>query len=299
MEKKMDNIHVIGMQMDLGASKRGVNMGPLAIRYTGLMEKLAELGVTAVDKGDIVAGEQETDNPKMKNFKPIFEANKSLFEKVTDTLKDGAFPVILGGDHSVAAGSIAAASSHYDKIGVIWVDAHGDFNSDETSPSGNMHGMPLSAVTGFGPDKMIAFAEKIKHVDPAHVAVVGGRDIDPDERKRMAASGVRVFSIHDVDRLGMAEVMKRAIEVAGDGTDGIHVSFDVDAITPQEAPGVGTPVHSGLTVREAFLAAELVAESGKLIALDMVEINPILDERNRTGILACELILAFLGKTVY
>lgn len=296
---QMKNIHVIGMQMDLGASKRGVNMGPLAIRYTGLMEKLAELGFSAVDKGDIIAGKPETDNPKMKNFKPIFEANKQLFENVTDTLKNGSFPVILGGDHCVAAGSISATNNYFSKVGVIWIDAHGDFNNDESSPSGNMHGMPLSALTGFGPDKMVEFAEHLKYVSPGNVAVVGGRDIDPGERRSMAASGIHVFSIHDVDKLGMSEVIKRAIAVASDGTDGIHVSFDVDAITPQEAPGVGTPVHSGLTVREAFLAAELVAESGKLIALDMVEINPILDERNRTGILACELILSFLGKTVY
>ncbi len=296
---QMKNIHVIGMQMDLGASKRGVNMGPLAIRYSGLMEKFSELGFSAVDRGDIIAGKPETDNPKMKNFKPIFEANKTLFEQVTESLGQDAFPVILGGDHCVAAGSISATNHFFQNVGVIWIDAHGDFNSDETSLSGNMHGMPLSAVTGFGPEKMVAFAGQHKYVDPDHVAVIGGRDIDPEERKRMADSGVHVFSIHDVDRLGMAEVMKRAIEVAGNGTDGIHVSFDVDAITPQEAPGVGTPVHSGLTVREAFLAAELVAESGKLIALDMVEINPILDERNRTGALACELILSFLGKTVY
>jgi len=299
MDRIKKKVHVIGMQMDLGASKRGVNMGPLAVRYTGLMEKLAELGFDACDKGDIVAGEPETDNPRMKNFKPIFEANKRLYERVTDSLKQGAFPVILGGDHGVAAGSITATNHHYKKIGVIWIDAHGDFNSDESSPSGNMHGMPLSAVTGFGPEKMVAFTEKIKYVDPANVAVVGGRDIDLEERKRMAASGIHVLSIHEVDRLGMAEVMRQAIETASDGTEGIHVSFDVDAITPQEAPGVGTPVHSGLTVREAFLAAELVALSGKLVALDMVEINPILDERNRTGILACELILAFLGKTVF
>ncbi len=274
-------------------------MGPLAIRYSGLMEKLAELGFTAHDRGDIVAGEPETDNPKMKNFKPIFEANLSLYDKVSHCLQQGAFPVILGGDHSVAAGSIAAANDHFNKVGVIWVDAHGDFNNDESSPSGNMHGMPLSALTGFGPDKMVAFKDAIKYVDPHNVAVVGGRDIDPGERKQMAASGVHVFSIHDIDRLGMNEVMRQAIEIASNGTDGIHVSFDVDAITPQEAPGVGTPVHSGLTVREAFLAAELVAMSEKLVALDMVEINPILDERNKTGILACELILSFLGKSVY
>lgn len=299
MKKKNTYIHVIGMQMDLGASKRGVNMGPLAIRYTGLMEKLSELGFSAKDKGDIVAGEPDTDNPKLKNFKPIFEANKTLFDEVTASLKDGAFPVILGGDHCVAAGSISATNHFYNKAGVIWIDAHGDFNSDESSPSGNMHGMPLSAVTGFGPERMVAFTDAVKYVDPNHVAVVGGRDIDSEERRRMTESGIHVFSIHDVDRLGMAQVMKKAIDVASSGTDGIHVSFDVDAITPQEAPGVGTPVHSGLTVREAFLAAELVAESGKLIALDMVEINPILDERNRTGVLACELILSFLGKSVF
>lgn len=299
MDKIKNNIHVIGMQMDLGASKRGVNMGPLAIRYAGLMEKLAELGFQALDKGDIVAGEPVTDNPGMKNFQPIFDANRSLFDKVADTLNRGAFPVILGGDHCVAAGSISATNHYFNKVGVIWIDAHGDFNNDACSPSGNMHGMPLSAVTGFGPEKMVAFTETIKYVNPANVAVVGGRDIDPEERKRMADSGLHVFSIYDVDKLGMTEVMKRAIEVASNGTDGIHVSFDVDAVTPQEAPGVGTPVHSGLTVREAFLAAELAAETGKLIALDMVEINPILDERNKTGILACELILSFLGKTVY
>lgn len=299
MSKSTEKIHVIGMQMDLGASKRGVNMGPLAIRYAGLMEKLEEINFSATDIGDILSGEPDTSNPKLKNFKPIFEANRSLFEKVSASLKEGALPIILGGDHSVAAGSISATNQFYNKVGVIWIDAHGDFNNEESSPSGNMHGMPLSAVTGFGPDSMVAFTGTNKFVDPNNVAVIGGRDIDPGERKSMAASGVHVFSIHDVDRLGMAEVMRRAIEIAGDGTDGIHVSFDVDAITPQEAPGVGTPVHSGLTVREAFLAAELIALSGKLIALDMVEINPILDERNRTGILACELILSLLGKSVY
>ncbi|MBR0597424.1 arginase [Clostridiales bacterium BAD-6] len=294
-----ENIHVIGIQMDLGASKRGVNMGPLAIRYAGLMDKLKELGFEALDKGDILSDVAHTENPKMKNFKPIFDANTSLYHQVVASLKENALPVILGGDHCVAAGSISATAQHYGKVGVIWMDAHGDFNSDISSPSGNMHGMPLSALCGYGPDEMIAFTQERTHIDTNNVALVGGRDIDEDERKRLAEAGVHVFSIHDVDRLGMAEVMKRAIAVASEGTAGIHVSFDVDAITPQEAPGVGTPVHSGLTVRESFLAAELVAESGKLLALDMVEVNPILDERNKTGILACELILAFLGKSVY
>lgn len=299
MERRINNVHVIGIQMDLGASKRGVSMGPLAIRYTGLLDKLSDMGFSAIDKGDIVPESALTDNPKMKNFQPIFNANKKLFNEVVDSLSNGGFPVILGGDHCVAAGSISATAKHYNKIGVIWVDAHGDFNNQESSPSGNMHGMPLSAVTGNGPKEMVAFCDDIKYVDPRNVVLVGGRDIDADERKRLASSGAHVFSIHDVDRLGMAQVMEKAISFAGDGTDGIHVSFDVDAITPHEAPGVGTPVHSGLTVRESFLAAEMLAESGKLIAIDMVEVNPILDEYNRTGNLACELILAFLGKTVY
>ena len=294
-----ERVHVIGTQMDLGASKRGVNMGPLAIRYTGLIQKLKDMGFEVKDEGEILPGEPLTDNPHMRNFKPIFEANKSLYERVRATLKEGAFPVVLGGDHCVAAGSITAVARHYDRIGVIWIDAHGDFNSDESSPSGNMHGMPLSAVCGQGPAAMVAFDGENKYVNPKNVALVGARDIDGEERKRLAAAGVNVFSIHDVDKLGMAETMKRAIAAAGEGTDGIHVSFDVDAITPHEAPGVGTPVHSGLTVREAFLAAEMVAQSGKLLALDMMEVNPILDERNRTGNLACELILSFLGKVVY
>jgi len=294
MKIKKNNVHVIGIQMDLGASKRGVNMGPLAIRYAGLIDKLPDIGFTVLDKGDILSNEAYSDNPKMKNFQPIFDANKKLYQQVKASFEADAVPIILGGDHSVAAGSITATAHQYNKIGVIWIDAHGDFNNDECSPSGNMHGMPLSAICGFGPDQMIAFdgenGEK-KFVDTKNVALIGGRDIDLDERDRLADAGVNVFSIHDVDKLGMAEVIKRAIEIASDGTNGIHVSFDVDAITPQEAPGVGTPVHSGLTVRESFLAAELVAESEKLLALDMVEVNPILDHQNKTGVLACYLIV--------
>lgn len=299
MNNKIKNIDVIGVQMDLGASKRGVNMGPLAIRYAGLIEQLKVLGYDVIDEGDIILGNEETQDMRLKNFNPIFKANKELFDKVYDTLEEGSFPVILGGDHSLAAGSIAATNRFYNKIGVIWIDAHSDFNNEDSTISGNMHGMPLSSLTGFGPNSMIDFAEDFKFVDPSNVAIVGLRDVDPEERLRLSNSGVHVFSIHDIDRMGMNSVIERAIEVASDGTDGIHVSFDVDSITPEEAPGVGTPVHSGLTVREAFLAAELVAKAGNLIALDMVEVNPILDVANKTGIIASELILAFLGKAVY
>lgn len=297
MQKK--DVHIIGIQMDLGASKRGMNMGPLAIRYADLLDKLEGMGYSTVDKGDILSGEPHTDDPKMKNFHPIFHANQALFFKTIDSLNENALPIILGGDHCVSAGSIAASAHHFNKVGVIWIDAHGDFNDKESSPTGNMHGMPLSAVCGFGPNEMVAFGLENKFVDPRNVALVGGRDIDELERQRLAKSGVTMFSIHEVDKLGMVEVMSRAIAIASKGTDGIHVSFDVDAITPDEAPGVGTPVHRGLTVRESFLAAEMIAESGKLLAIDMVEVNPILDVRNKTGILACELILSLLGKTVF
>ena len=299
-------VRVVGIQMDLGASRRGVNMGPLAIRYAGLTEKLTDLGFYTLDKGDIVpeyngSGPENPamENPKLKYFDPIFKANQQLFRQVSDSLEAGAIPVILGGDHSVAAGSISATSRYFGKVGVIWIDAHGDFNNAASTPSGNMHGMPLSALCGFGPDEMIAYTERPAFVNPDQVALIGSRDIDSDERARLIEAGIHVFSMHDIDRIGMAEVMKRAIIITSQGTEGIHVSFDIDAITPQEAPGVGTPVHSGLTVREAFLAAEMVAESGKLIALDMVEVNPILDHCNKTGALACELILSFLGKTLY
>ncbi|WP_027399070.1 arginase [Anaerovorax odorimutans] len=299
MKQKTNNIHIIGTQMDLGASKRGVNMGPSAIRYTDLGGKLTNMGFNVIDKGDIVPGDPQTEDPKRKNFKPIFDANKKLYEKVTDTLKTGAFPVIIGGDHSISAGSVTAISRYFKNIGVIWIDAHGDYNDESSSPSGNMHGMPLSAVCGQGPSDMVDFGGEHCFVDPKKVAIIGCRDIDKLEGKRLVETGVNIFTIHDVDKLGMAEIVKKAIEVTGTDTVGIHVSFDLDSITPEEAPGVGTLVYNGLTVRESFLAAEMLAESGKILSLDMVELNPILDNNNRTGELACELILSLLGKSIY
>ena len=294
-EKRVD---IIGIQMDLGASRRGVNMGPSAIRYSGLLEKLELLGIRACDKGDIIPLIPESeDNAAMRHAKEINEANERLYRTVRESLRGGAVPVVLGGDHCVAAGSIPAVAEELGDIGVIWIDAHGDFNNEKSSPSGNMHGMPLSAVCGCGPDAMVSFSGARIH--PRHVAQVGARDLDTAERERLRENGVSVFSISDIDKLGMAEVMRRAIAVAGEGTHGIHLSFDVDAITPEAAPGVGTPVHSGLTVREAFLAAEMLAESGRVVSVDMVEVNPMLDAFNKTGILACELILSVLGKTVY
>lgn len=289
--------------MDLGASQRGTSLGPAAIRYAGLLEGLKQLGFPVRDMGDvdpIAAGESREG---MRSWRQVVEMNRAVYEKVTAGLEDGCFPVLLGGDHSIAAGSIAASAAYHAKqgksIGVIWVDAHGDWNDEQSTPSGNMHGMPFSAVCGFGPDSMVDFGQGPVYVDVAHCVQIGGRDIDSAERVRMKRAGVTTFPINIIDKLGMDEVMRLAIERASQGTAGIHLSFDVDVITPEAAPGTGTVVHSGLTPREAFLAMECMADCGKLVSMDMVEVNPLLDVRNRTGVLASELIQSALGKAVY
>lgn len=292
-------LDITGVQMDLGASKRGVSMGPMAIRYGGLCEGLEKLGFTVNDLGDIAPLPTGASCDTMRNYEQVVDVNRRLYHQVSASLEAGHFPVVLGGDHSIAAGSIAAVARHYQNIGVIWIDAHGDWNNEESTPSGNMHGMPFSAVCGRGPSCMVDFGQGPVFVDTAHCVQIGGRDIDDKERVRMKQAGVTVFPINVIDKLGMEEVMRRAIQTAGSGTAGIHLSFDVDAITPEAAPGTGTIVHSGLTVREAFLAVESLAECGRLLSLDMVEVNPILDERNKTGILAAELVQSALGKCVY
>ena len=295
----ISKLDIVGVQMDLGASKRGVSMGPMAIRYGGLCEGLERMGFDLRDLGDIMPPVTGATREDMRNYEQVIDVDRRLYHIVTESLDQGRFPIVLGGDHSIAAGSIAAVSAHYKKIGVIWIDAHGDWNSEKTSPSGNMHGMPFSAVCGHGPDCMVQFGPDPVFVDVEHCVQIGGRAIDEEERTRMRQAGVTVFPINVIDRIGMGEVIRQAIQIAGEGTEGIHLSFDIDAIDPQSAPGTGTVVHSGLTVREAFLAVETLAESQKLVAMDMVEVNPILDERNKTAILASELIQAALGKTVF
>lgn len=296
MKKRVD---LVGAQLDVGASKRGVSMGPLAIRFAGVCEGIEALGYELVDKGDIIQLREGASREEMRNYEQVVDVGRRLYESVTKTLKTGGFPIVLGGDHSIAAGTISATSKHFKSIGIIWMDAHADWNNDKSTKSGNMHGMPFSAVCGGGPTNMVDFGQDPIYVDPKKCVQIGARDIDPEERLRLKASGVTVYSIAKLDSMGMEAVINEAIKIAGTGTDGIHLSFDVDAITPESAPGTGTVVHSGLTVREAFLAVEMLAASNKLIAVDMVEVNPILDEKNKTGILACELILAALGKVVY
>lgn len=296
------NLEIVGVQTDFGASKRGVGMGPLAIRYGGLMEGLRDMGYTVTDRGDILpmTGGRTKDN--MRNYEQVVDVNRRLYNVVYDSLRQEHFPIILGGDHSIAAGSISAVAKFYQKkgpIGVIWIDAHGDWNNEDSSPTGNMHGMPFSAVCGFGPDCMVDFGQDPVYISVRNCVQIGGRDLDSQERLRMRAAGVTVLPINAIDKWGMAAVIKQAIDVASQGTVGIHLSFDVDAITPESAPGTGTIVHSGLTAREAFLAMETLAESGRLLSMDMVEVNPILDERNKTGMLASELIQSAMGKVVY
>lgn len=299
---KKTTIDIIGVQIDFGASEKGVAMGPLAIRYAGLKNDLKSMGYWVHDKGDIIPPEDGMSLRHMIRFEQVNATNKQLYEEVYDTLEDDRFPLVLGGDHSIAAGSVSAVAKYYEpqgEIGVIWIDAHGDWNSDKSTLSGNMHGMPYSAVCGWGPDSMVDFGQKPHFVPTAHCVQVAGHDFDAPEAERMKEAGMHVFPMADIDRRGMREVMEDAIRIAGEGTVGIHLSFDVDAITPEYAPGTGTPVANGITAREAFLAVEMLARSGKLISMDLVEVNPILDERNKTGKLASELIQLALGKVVF
>lgn len=297
MKKVVD---LIGVQMDLGAGTRGVNMGPGAIRYAGVVQGIEAMGYECNDKGDLIPMSKGATADDMRCYEQVIDINKKVYEECLKSHQKGNFPVVLGGDHSIAAGSITATSQHYNKnIGIIWVDAHGDWNSPETSPSGNMHGMPFSAVCGAGPNCMVDYGQGEFFVDTKNCVQIAGRDIDEGERIRMKEHGVTVFSIADIDRMGIVKVIEEAIKIASEGTAGIHVSFDVDAITPESAPGTGTIVHSGMTLREAFYLVETLCASGKVLALDMVEVNPMLDTRNQTGVVASELILSMLGKTVY
>ncbi|MBQ6314147.1 MAG: arginase [Mogibacterium sp.] len=300
MDKK--NLDIIGVQIDFGAARKGVAMGPLAIRYAGLKQNLRGLGFNVIDKGDIIPPDDGMSLRHMINFEQVNSTNKRLYEAVRATLDKGHFPLVLGGDHSIAAGSVSAVAKHYEpegEIGIIWIDAHGDWNNEKSTLSGNMHGMPFSAVCGWGPDSMVDFGQKPHFVSTEHCVQIAGHDFDKAEAARMKEAGMHVFSMTDIDRRGMHDVMQEAIRIAGEGTVGIHLSFDVDAISPEFAPGTGTPVPDGITAREAFLAAEMLADSGKLLSMDLVEVNPILDERNKTAIMASELILLAMGKKVY
>jgi len=291
--------------MDLGAGRRGVDMGPSALRVAGLNQKLAELGYSAEDLGNIVVDQPESlpTGPSHARYLPqIAHTCARLADMVERAADKGKVPLVLGGDHSAAIGTIAGLSRHFrkggHKLGLLWIDAHADMNTPESSPSGNVHGMPLACVIGQGPAELTGISGHVPMVDPANVAIVGLRSVDDIERLSVRGAGVHAFTMRDIDERGMRTVMQEAIHAVSSGTAGFHLSFDLDAVDPAEAPGVGTPVHGGITYREAHLAMEIVCDSGLMTSLEMVELNPVMDVANRTAILGVELLMSALGKRI-
>ena len=302
----MKLIHLIGVPLDLGGGHRGVDMGPSAFRIAGLGERLARLGYPVIDQGNLptpIPETQDQRDDRKKYILDIVRVCQQLYEMALASFEGGGFPLVLGGDHSLAAGSVAAAAGWARKatgkpVGLIWIDAHADMNTPATSPSGNVHGMPLAALLGPEPEELSRLGGWSPKVLPAHTVLVGIRNLDEREKASVRSSGLRVFTMTDVDRHGIASIMEQAVALASDGTAGLHVSFDMDACDPMEAPGVGTPVRGGLTYREAHMAMEIVAASGRLTSLDVVEVNPALDVRNTTAELGTELILSALGLNI-
>jgi arginase len=302
----MSSVHLIGVPLDLGGGRRGVDMGPSALRIAGLSERLTTLGYSVADRGDLVAPIQETREPQHEHKKYIGEIAhvcQRVFETALESLMEGAMPIVLGGDHSLAAGSVAAAAdwartTKRSPIGLIWIDAHGDMNTPTTSPSGNVHGMPLAALLGQEPAELATIGRFKPKVRYEHTVLVGVRNLDQREKDLVRESRVHVFTMKDIDRQGMAAIAEQALQLAGSDTAGIHVSLDLDVCDPSIAPGVGTPVKGGLNYREAHLLMEMIADTGRLTSLDLVEVNPTLDVRNATAVLGSELALSALGKKI-
>jgi arginase len=298
-------IRVIGVPLDLGQSRRGVDMGPSAVRVAGLEARLEELGHVVEDAGNVsvaIAEQKKAGDPSAKYLKEITATCTKAAELVLKTLENAMVPMVLGGDHSVAAGTVAGVAEFYrrqnQKIGLIWIDAHTDINTPESSPSGNVHGMPLAATMGLGPAELANIFDFSPKVKPENCVLVGVRDIDAVEKENVRRAGIGVFTMRDIDERGMRTVMEEALRMAGRGTAGYHVSLDMDWIDPEDAPGVGTPVRGGATYREAHLAMEIIADHGRMLSFEIVEVNPVIDEHNRTADLAVELALSAFGKKI-
>ncbi len=305
MSKPLPTLEIIGVPTDLGASRRGVDMGPSALRVAGLHERIHALGYTLHDAGNLAGPTFEKENPgdpKVKFLSHVVELCERVRLAVRGACERGRLPVVLGGDHSIAMGTLTGLSEHYqargEKIGLIWFDAHADMNTHETTLSGNIHGMPLSAILGLGHPGLVNFGFPGPKVAPGNAVLVGIRDLDPLEKATVKKSGVTAFSMREIDLKGMAQVIHEAVAIASKGTAGIHISFDIDAIDPYYAPGVGTSAPGGLTFREAHLALEEIAETSKLLGIELVEVNPVLDNRNATAELGVGLICSALGQRI-
>lgn len=293
-------VSVIGVPMDLGQVRRGVDMGPSAMRYAGLVEQIEGLGYQVNDYGDINIDRSSANNDSrhenLKNLREVVIISEKLQKEVNHVHNEGNFPLVLGGDHSISIGSIAGLAKSYNNLGVIWYDAHTDLNTAETSPSGNIHGMPLSVNLGIGHDDLINIGGYCPKIKPENIVIIGARSIDDGEKDLVCEKGIKVFTMHEIDRLGMAKVIEETIDYLSSRTDGVHLSLDLDAIDPLDAPGVGTPVIGGVSYRESHLALEMLFEAGIITSAEFVEINPILDDKNRTADVAVALITSLLGK---
>jgi arginase len=299
------NIQIIGVPMDLGASRRGVDMGPSALRIAGLSARIKQLGHAVEDVGNVPVKQPEElhfGDKHAKYLKEIAETCRGLAAIVEQAVGEGRLPLVLGGDHSLAVGSVGGVAAHFHKqgrrIGLLWLDAHGDMNTPDSTPSGNVHGMPLAALVGAGAAELTGIAGFQPIVQPHQVALVGVRHLDPKEQRLMKQIGVHAFTMRDIDERGMRDVMTEALRFVTDDTAGVAVSLDMDFVDPAEAPGVGTPVRGGVTYREAHLAMEMIADSHAMLSLEIVEINPVIDANNKTGILGLELVLSGLGKKI-
>ena len=302
-------IRILGVPLDLGQSRRGVDMGPSAVRVAGLEARLEALGHVVEDGGNIavaIAEQKKSGDPHAKYLKEITATCSKHAETVFKTLEAGKFPLVLGGDHSVAAGTMAGVAEFFrqqrrvqeQKVGLIWIDAHADINTPETSPSGNVHGMPLAAIMGLGPAELADIYGFKPKVHAENCVVVGVRDVDIREKENIKETGIEVYTMRDIDERGMRTVIEEALRIAGRGTAGYHVSLDMDWIDPEDAPGVGTPVRGGASYREAHLAMEIIADHGRMTSFEIVEVNPVIDEHNRTADLAVELTLSAFGKKI-
>ena len=298
-------IRILGVPLDLGQSRRGVDMGPSAVRVAGLEARLEALGHVVEDGGNVAVAipeQKKEGDPHAKYLKEITATCTKHADMVLKTLEAGKFPFVLGGDHSVAAGTVAGVAEFYrrqnQKIGLIWIDAHADINTPETSPSGNVHGMPLAAILGLGPAELANICGFSPKVQRENCVLVGVRDIDTNEKENIRKAGIEAYTMRDIDERGMRTIMEEALRIAGRGTAGYHVSLDMDWIDPEDAPGVGTPVRGGASYREAHLAMEIIADHGRMTSFEIVEVNPVIDEHNRTADLAVELALSAFGKKI-